>query len=489
MNMRLRSPSSRIKFWTKISRFDIIWTILCPFLALLIRGKEFFEPEFIENSIPNTYEYALLTIITSLPMLIIFRVNEGVIFLFTARDLLSLLKATIASLIFSISLIFFINRLDGVPRSVPFIYGLLLITGLVSYRLIVKALYEKQHVKDILKNDNKIYNDLTRSIIIGLDVFAISAIRLTDAQIPRTNQVVAAFSVNNKHAGRTISGVRVFGELNEMDSIIEEYNIHGIKIHEVWLSDNSYKYMVNYLDEIYKYCNKSNLKVTWISNKFSLPQILTESNKDCHNGGNELIKNKFYLKIKRIIDIIFVLLIGLVSSFFVPILCTLILIDMGAPIFFWQEREGMNGKKFLVFKFRTLKHPIGTNGEFLDSSERQSVFGDCLRKYRLDEIPQLLNILVGEMSFIGPRPLLPIDQPVDAKKRLSVRPGITGWAQIHGGELLNVDDKNALDCFYVDNISFGLDLLIVLKTIKVLFIGVKMDLIQLQRARDYVNDN
>src|SRR5262249_58330541 len=112
-----------------------------------------------------------------------------------------------------------------------------------------------------------------------------------------------------------------------------------------------------------------------------------------------------------------------------------VLLDVGSPIFFWQRRVGIYGQGFHIHKFRTLKPAYDAQGQPHPSADRVSWAGALLRKFRLDELPQLLNVLVGDMSLIGPRPLLPHDQPSNAIARLMVRPGITGWAQVNGGKL------------------------------------------------------
>jgi lipopolysaccharide/colanic/teichoic acid biosynthesis glycosyltransferase len=140
-------------------------------------------------------------------------------------------------------------------------------------------------------------------------------------------------------------------------------------------------------------------------------------------------------------------------------------------VFYWQQRIGMMGRNFLLHKFRTLKPSFDWRGLPIPDSERLSWIGNLLRKCRLDELPQLLNVLVGDMSLIGPRPLLPRDQPADPSLRLMVRPGITGWAQVNGGKLLTVAEKTDLDEWYIRNASFWLDLKIYIKTAFVIFRG------------------
>jgi sugar transferase EpsL len=145
---------------------------------------------------------------------------------------------------------------------------------------------------------------------------------------------------------------------------------------------------------------------------------------------------------------------------------------MGAPVLFIQERSGLDGKPFKLFKFRTMTDEKNKAGELLPDSERLTPFGRKLRKYTLDELPQLFNILIGNMSVVGPRPLLMEYVPLYNEKqrvRLSIKPGATGWAQINGRNAISWEKKFELDTWYVENQSFILDLKIIFITILKIF--------------------
>ena len=158
-----------------------------------------------------------------------------------------------------------------------------------------------------------------------------------------------------------------------------------------------------------------------------------------------------------------------------PAIALLVLFDVGSPILFWQQRAGWRMKTFLLYKFRTLRQPIDEKGCVLSDAARMSRIGGMLRKSRVDELPQLLSIIVGDMSLIGPRPLLPRDEPIDSRLRLSIRPGVTGWAQVHGNDLLTPVERNALDCWYIKHASLRVDAQILYKTCKVVFHGSRRD--------------
>ena len=177
--------------------------------------------------------------------------------------------------------------------------------------------------------------------------------------------------------------------------------------------------------------------------------------------------------IKRLIDLI-VSILGFL--FFLPLmlLLTVVLffINKGEP-FFFQERPGENGKIFKLIKFKSMTNKTDQSGELLPFKDRITKTGTFIRKLSLDELPQIINIIKGDMSIIGPRPLLveylPLYDNVQ-KRRHEVRPGLSGWAQVNGRNSISWNQKFELDVWYVDHVSFKLDFLIFLKTFKKVFL-------------------
>jgi lipopolysaccharide/colanic/teichoic acid biosynthesis glycosyltransferase len=172
---------------------------------------------------------------------------------------------------------------------------------------------------------------------------------------------------------------------------------------------------------------------------------------------------------KRIFDI-------LLASLALLLLCVTLLFliwqirrKLGSPVFFLQTRPGLRGLPFKMVKFRTMTDTRGPDGQLLPDADRLTSFGRFLRASSLDELPQLLNVLKGDMSLVGPRPLLmeylPLYSPKQAR-RLDVRPGITGWAQVNGRNALSWDDKFKLDVWYVDNQTLWLDIKILWLTVR-----------------------
>ncbi len=175
-----------------------------------------------------------------------------------------------------------------------------------------------------------------------------------------------------------------------------------------------------------------------------------------------------YTVAKRIFDLVLAVILLVVFFPLLVILAVLVCRKMGAPVIFKQERPGLEGKIFSLYKFRTMKEMLDEQGKVAGDEERLTEFGRKLRKYSLDELPQLYNVLKGEMSFVGPRPLLVeyLERYTpEQARRHEVKPGITGWAQIKGRNAISWDEKFSYDLWYVDNCNFWLDLKILRLTV------------------------
>ncbi len=176
------------------------------------------------------------------------------------------------------------------------------------------------------------------------------------------------------------------------------------------------------------------------------------------------------LIIKRIIDIVLSLLVLICFSWLYLILAVLVRLKLGSPVLFKQPRPGKDEKVFNLYKFRTMTDEKDANGNLLPDEDRLPAFGKKLRSTSLDELPEFINILKGDMSFVGPRPLLVKYLPLynaEQKRRHEVRPGLTGWAQVNGRNLLSWEDRFEKDVYYVDHLSFLFDLKIVFMTVAV----------------------
>lgn len=175
---------------------------------------------------------------------------------------------------------------------------------------------------------------------------------------------------------------------------------------------------------------------------------------------------------KRLLDWISSALALLLFSPLLVLLALIVRVKLGAPVLFRQQRPGKNGRPFVMYKFRTMTSVTDASGDLLPDHLRLTRFGRFLRSSSLDELPELINVLKGEMSLVGPRPLLMEYLPLystEQARRHEVKPGITGWAQVNGRNAISWDDKFKLDVWYVDNRSMALDVRILLLTVAKVF--------------------
>ncbi|HQP09687.1 MAG TPA: sugar transferase [Anaerolineaceae bacterium] len=171
---------------------------------------------------------------------------------------------------------------------------------------------------------------------------------------------------------------------------------------------------------------------------------------------------------KRIFDLLLTTLGLAILSPFLLVLILLVWINHGRPVFFRQVRPGYKAQPFRIFKFRTMRDLYGSDGNLLPDAERLTRFGRFMRSFSLDEIPELFNVLLGDMSLVGPRPLLMSYLPrysAEQMRRHNVIPGMTGWAQVNGRNALSWPKRLQMDVWYVDNWSFWLDIKILFMTV------------------------
>lgn len=189
---------------------------------------------------------------------------------------------------------------------------------------------------------------------------------------------------------------------------------------------------------------------------------------------------------KRLCDVVLAIIVGVL--FFPVILVTAIMVfaSLGRPLLFTQRRAGLGGTTFVIYKWRSMSNAADANGEPLPDDMRVTRTGELIRRLRVDELPSLLNILQGDLSFVGPRPLpltLPINQMFDGA-RLAVRPGLTGLAQVSGNTLLTDQEKLAVDMHYIGHHSLAGDFRIVWRTLVTVVQGERRDEALISRAKD-----
>jgi lipopolysaccharide/colanic/teichoic acid biosynthesis glycosyltransferase len=438
--------------------FDAAWAFIAPWLALWMRDAQVLSA----NDWPIATGFCAIAFVSALFAFLVFRIRDGMTDLFSVHDALEVAKAVLLSAFITYLVVFSVTRLEGIPRSTPLIHALLLAAGLVSARALVRMAHSGRAPASAgqVKAEH--------IIIIGSNKLSSLYINFLQAYAPDRHRVIALLDDRSEMIGRSVSGVRVLGPSFHLLPVIEEFKEHGIHTDRIIVGGEADILTPEAMREVERIGREFNLQLDFVPRLIGLPALQPRNAEGAMEPTYAALPPDFalnrYLLAKRSIDfsLSLLLIVALLPLFVV--IAALVLLDVGSPVFFWQRRIGMNGQSFQMHKFRTLKPAYDWQGHPV-SSDRVSWLGELLRKVRLDELPQLLNVLVGDMSLIGPRPLLPHDQPADPTLRLTVRPGITGWAQVNGGKLLTSEEKNAFDEWYIHNASAWLDLKIVAMTI------------------------
>jgi hypothetical protein len=334
-----------------------------------------------------------------------FRLQDGMTRHFSVHEALDIAEAVLFAELMTFAVLFTLTRLDGIPRSMPFIHGLLLAGGLLAARVFVRI---------VASEDNEPPEHQyrwERIILIGANRFASSFIQLLNAYASQQQRVIAVLDDDAAMIGRAISGVQILGAPHELEAIVSEFAIHGIGTDRIVIAGEADFLSAPVLHEVERICKKRQIEITFLPRMIGLSErkpttAAAVSSKPVRERPDSLPP---FFRLKRWIDIVGSLALMVLFFLLLVLAGVLVLLDVGPPIFFWQERLGRKGRPFLLYKFRTLKAPFDSTGHPTAGNRRPSAVGRFLRATRLDELPQLLNVVFGEMSLIGPRPLLPED--------------------------------------------------------------------------------
>ena len=454
--MFIRLPTSHASFRIRLSPIDVALAAAAPLAALYLRNGELVS----NGDWVVTATYSLVSLAFLLIALQIFRIGDSIPRYLSVTDLLDVSKAVLAGQLMTTIVLFTVTRLDGIPRSVPMIQALLLVAGLVAYRGAINISERCRR-----RMDQPRYALSENVIFIGLNEWSALVMKFVKSQVPQRWRVIALLDQQARWIGRSVHGVQVLGPPNELEAVIEEFETHGVRTDRVVMGSEAAEFSQAALADIQEICGRRDLDLVFMP-RFLPLGLFAQAHHRPHTNPDHPPSSSFlpnvrvssYYRYKRMVEtftvaaLIFWLLPLLVIAAGITVL------DVGSPVLFWQQRTGRNGRELQIYKLRTLRPPFNRKGQRIPEHQRLSWIGRLLRQTRIDEVPQLLNVLVGDMSLIGPRPLLPEDQPPNSAGRLAVRPGLTGWAQVNGGAHLSATEKDALDLWYICNASPLLDL-------------------------------
>jgi lipopolysaccharide/colanic/teichoic acid biosynthesis glycosyltransferase len=469
VNRRLGKPSSHTRLLSRVSIWDVVWGGVSPLAAYLLRDGTILRPN-------GAATYCGVAFFASLLVFQWFRTSSPISRFYSIRDAFELIKACILIAALSAVASFLLTRLEEAPRSIPILHFLLLSSGLLGMRLLWRLRATRRESRQ-----SNTAEKVEHVLIIGASRLAWFFSKMLEELAPGGYQIVAILDENPKLRHRSLNGYPIIGTPAYLEKVIADYALHGVRIDKVVLAAQPEDLPEISWKGICSVCETFKIGLEILPERLmaersvagediAISPTVTDTSAVPESSLNPSLNRPFW-RIKRLLDFVIALAIALLLSPVILIVLVLALLDVGIPVIFWQQRSGRDGAPLHLYKFRTLKTLFDRQtGEKREAPE-PSVVGRFLRKTRLDELPQLWNVLAGEMSLIGPRPLLPVDQPRRPTLRLTVRPGVTGWAQICGGRIISAEEKNALDEWYIRHASLRLDAIIVLRTAVMFFHG------------------
>ena len=452
--------------------YDIACICITLVAALYLRHG---IPLIQEGPPSDLYLLLLVTFISAACVLTLMHTHTSIWRFTSTSDLADILVAVALVILITNSSLFIISRLEMMPRSVPPMHWALAVVAMGGSRLVARQLFGPARKLTKTQSAHK-----QHVIVVGACHTAELYLQFIKRIIQHEIVVVGFVDSDPALTDRIFQKHKILGTPEQLAAILDEFLVHGVEVQQIILAHTLDELSATDQKHLLDMMESGNVELVHLG-KHMGPQMQPQPARNADDFYQKIdavapsvyeTPRGVYPTLKRAFDIVMALLLILLL---LPLLATtslIVALDVGIPILFWQQRPGLRGKPFRLYKFRSMRHAGRKRGEDRQSHKsgdpmRTTSIGKILRSIRLDELPQLFHIITGAMSFVGPRPLLPDDQPAGGQVRLSVRPGVTGWAQIHGGDALTPEEKLALDIWYIRHMSLWLDIRILLRTLLV----------------------
>lgn len=459
---RLARPSSHTRLLPRVVVLDVLWSGASPLAAFVLRDGAV-------NSPNGVAVYCGVAFLVSLLVFQWFETSSPIARYYSIRDALDLIKACVVIAALAAASSFLLTRLEEAPRSIPILHFILLASGLLGARLLLRLRDTRRETRPTQTG-----GIVEHIVIIAASRLAWFFSKMVEELAPGDYQIVAILDERPQFKHRSLNGYPIVGPPADLEKVIADYAMHGVRIDKVVVAARAREIADKTWEEISRVCRTAEIGLEILPERLMSNQA--EDAEDVPFGPQPeatiqpdyLQLDRSFWKIKRAIDVVVATTVALLFLPVVLVICGLVLCDVGIPIVFWQQRIGRHGAPLHLYKFRTMQTLFDRRTGKQRLVQRPSLIGRFLQRSRLDELPQLWNVISGDMSLIGPRPLLPADQPADVSLRLSVRPGLTGWAQVCGGKAVMPTEKAALDEWYIRHASLWRDISIVVRTIRML---------------------
>lgn len=473
---------------------DLLFVASATVIAVMLRGNF----DTVSDSLLTLMPYTFISISCASVVFFSSGLDRTPWRYSTVSDHLQIIILSVLVILLALVVTFALNRLEPVARSLPVLQGALIVIVLVSSRSVARIWYARQiRINGDSLNRNGYANTQSYEtvLIVGVntltELFLLSVKELASKRV----QVAGVLAEEPKMLGRVIQQKPILGTVEELQNVLQSLEVHGVSVNRIVVAIAANQLRRSSLESLFEVEKSSDIIVQFLSEQLGLePSVLSDQERDSvpkHRAVSGSLINidhsksmlgSFWLG-KRIVDVVGSALLIFALSPVAALIVSIVALDVGFPVIFWQQRPGLNGRPFKLYKFRTMRSPHDEHKRRIPDDQRSSSVGQILRRTRLDELPQLYNVLIGNMSLIGPRPLLPRDQSPDYAARLSVRPGITGWAQVNGGRIIAPSEKLMLDIWYVNHASFSLDFKIILRTVSMVLFGDRINVEAVKQAR------
>lgn len=462
--------------------------------ALLIRH----DFSFTQTDFASLIPYVLTVFAVSFITFLVVRADRS---LWRYASLANLAAIVLqVTLIITIALVidFVLFRLESIPRSVPFIQAFLGIGAIGAPRLFIRIMGRQHRSTNVASKPTNLREHV---LVVGLSSVTDLYLRCVE-ELGKGRFVIEGILTEADAAqGRALRDTPILGEPADLPLILDGLRVHGVEISRIVLAvpfaslseaaqrelrhwESHGPAILDLFEERLGFREPATIGDGAVGTPAPEARIAQKPGPtpamapvkawaDLEAPPTEFPRGFFTLK--RAYDVIAAVILMIALLPFYALGALLVLIDLGTPIVFWQVRPGLHRTPIRVHKLRTMGTAHDRTGRRLSDEERISWVGRFLRRGRLDELPQLYDVLVGHLSLVGPRPLLPKDMPHNVEWRYQVRPGITGWAQVNGGHLLTPGQKLILDRYYIENASILFDIKILVLTLIAAFRGDKIN--------------
>lgn len=475
---------------------DLLLIALSTVAALALRDNFHMTTDSLVRIVPHI----LTTLIVAAPTFVLIQQDRLIWRLSGLSDYVRIVFAIVVIILTSTMIGFTFRRLDGVSRSLPVMQGIVMIFALVGVRVLTREYHawRRRGRKSPPPADAILQ---ARDCVLVVGVNRIAELYLESVAEFASDRIVIAglLGRSERHNGRMVQQQRILGMPQDVGRVLKELELHGLFVTRIVIAMEFQRLPQEAQDALLAIARGTDIELDFFAERTRIVprggdgsmgdgghhRAALPSEKQTFSFGESRLRQlgeRRYWTAKRAIDMTVAALLFPFVAAIIMIVGLMLALQIGFPISFWQMRPGRNGQPFKVFKLRTMGDGIDKDGFRRPDTDREFALGRFLRRTRLDELPQMYNILIGQMSFVGPRPLLPEDQANACSARLLVRPGLTGWAQVHGGRGIGALDKAALDIWYVENASLWLDIQTVAWTVPMLLFGERMNERRIRQA-------